>query len=469
VYFMALETYLLERPTKILSRYTRATHLTHAHHAEDDRHGSTFATSQGRNALMRLAFMSIRAVVLGCAGVLLGCAPPSVEADLSAPIARDPEISSPACTRYAGDARDVSLQGSARTSEVRCCEADFGFDPQLVANSCGFVAYHGESEELACVHRFEDAQGQTREFRLTAVVDLGFEGAIALHEAGEFGEDHVAGFLPEQPELWMSSTAARHWVLIPGWPATRRLSWERGACDAGDMLGVLTAIAAAPAPIGMVTPLPRIEPQIEIATIEADSLLARYAEPPKQPERTHYPLPRAARALIEHTLHAAATSSLASFTDAFVAGARWGLPDRRQLSARAIMRDGGTTAMTALRHAAARLPAALDLHCPELDRRVIPAVRTGEALMWCVWASADGLDLLVFALRGRIVDGMADAKIEYLGLFPNRPTHALRIPGEPPPPPPRPLPTIICGDPHALDYPEQCPPAQRDPEQEEEE
>jgi hypothetical protein len=238
------------------------------------------------------------------------------------------------------------------------------------------------------------------------------------------------------------------------------------------MRGVLSAMAAAPAPDDLITitPLPRMEiDEPDDDPIDPGSLLARYAEPPEHADRTQYPLPRAAEALIEHTLHAAATNELGSFTDKIDAAARWGLADRRQLSARAIMRDGGAAALAALRHAAARLPAEIDLHCPELDRRVVPAVRTGEALMWCVWASADGLDLLVFALRGQIVDGQADAKIEYLGLFPNRPTQALRIPGEPPPPPPRPLPTIICGDPHAVDYPDQCPPTAPDPEHEEEE
>ncbi|KIG16917.1 hypothetical protein DB30_04079 [Enhygromyxa salina] len=374
------------------------------------------------------------------------------------------EISSPACSLYAGKARDTTLQGSPPASQARCCETDFGFDAQLVARSCGFKTYLGGSEELACVHRFEDDQGHVREFRLTPILDLAFEAAIALHEQGEFGESHQAGPAPDQPTLWISTSETHHWALIPGWSATRRLSWEPSACAVEQMGPVLAAMAAAPPTQDAITPLPRLElDAARDAPIEAGSLLARYAAAPRDADPpAHYPLPRAAPALVEHTLRAAAAGDLDAFTSRVSPAARFGLPDRRQLSGRALLSDGGVTAMTAVRRSANRLASQLELRCPQIDRRMLAAVRTGDELMWCVWASDDGLDLLVFALRGRADGAQADAMIEYVGAFPQRPTQVLRVPGEPPPMPARPRPTLACGDPHAVDYPGQCPQSERE-------
>jgi hypothetical protein len=168
-------------------------------------------------------------------------------------------------------------------------------------------------------------------------------------------------------------------------------------------------------------------------------------------------LPDRATALIEATLHAAAHERLEDFVAHVDVDARWGLPDRRQLAGRSILADGGVAAMAALRRSAARLPEGLTLHCPELDRRTVPQVRRGEATMWCMWVSDDHLDVLVFELRGRIDAGEGDASIVYIGLFPDAPHGPVIVPGEPPPPPIRARPPIICGDPHAVDYPGLCP------------
>ena len=195
---------------------------------------------------VRLVFEIARTCLLAGVSMLIGCHHPPPEPEQPTPIAAPAEISSAACPQYTGAERDLSVQGSPRPSDPRCCESNFGFDPALVASSCGFVAYRGESEELACVHRFEDAGGQLHEFRLTPILDLEFEAAIALHERGEFPPTHQAGPAPDQGPLWISTTQTRHWALIPGWSATRRLSWDPAACDSANLLPVLTAMAAAP-------------------------------------------------------------------------------------------------------------------------------------------------------------------------------------------------------------------------------
>jgi hypothetical protein len=387
-------------------------------------------------------------------GMLTSCAPQRSEP--IQPIAKAPTKVEPSrCVLFTGEDRDPSVRGSPRTEAPNCCESNYGFDPQLAARSCGFTEYLGESEELACVHRFVDRRGLVHELRITPIIGLGFEAAIALHESGEFDPTHVAGWMPERHDTWLSQTPARQWALLSGWSATRRLTWTPEACEPEAMLPVLRAMADAPARDDLRTPLPRLELVETNVPIPTDLL--------DQPARaslqaTRYPLPEHASALIEASLHAAALEQLEDFVAHIDTSARWGLPDRRELSGRPILaEDGGVESMAALRRAAARFPEALELHCPELDRRTVPLVRRGEATMWCMLVSEDHLDMLAFALRGRIEAGEADASIVYIGLFPEPPLGPVIVPGEPPPPPIPARPPIICGDPHAVDYPGLCP------------
>ncbi len=366
------------------------------------------------------------------------------------PVAVEPE---PACETFAGIPGDVDLRGLARTHAPRCCPSRYGFDPELVRAGCGFVEYLGESEELACVHRFRDAAAKVHELRLTPLVDLEFADAVALHESGEFGPEYAGAPLAELPALWSSAAAGRRWVLVPGWSIIRRLAWDEAACSVEDMLPVLARMQEA-----------RDDPAAGVA-------LPRLVEPPAEPELAapslltldfarattrRYPLPRAAPQLVHDLLAAAVADDLQRFASLLDGDARIGLPDRRQLGAHAII--DADAARRRLLAAAARLARDTPLRCPRLDRRVAPQVARGELPMWCFWLSEDGLDLLAVGLRGRVVDGWSDAAVSYLGLFPARPAAPVELPGEPPPPPVVPVPTLVCSDPHSVAYPELCPP-----------
>jgi hypothetical protein len=403
-------------------------------------------------------------------GMLTSCAPQRSEPEQPVSQLEQGKISTSRCLPFVGDDRDPSLRGVPRTEAPICCESSYGFDPQLAARSCEFTEYLGESEELACVHRFVDRRGSHRELRITPIIGLELEAAIALHESGLL-HHHTSGWLPERDDappsetIWLSQIPTRRWALFSGWSATRRLTWDPEGCDNDAMLPVLRAMADAPARDDIQTPLPRLEFDEHVAI--SGNLLDRYARVSGEPGR--YALPDRATALIEATMHAAAHERLEDFVAHVDVHARWGLPDRRQVAGRPILADGGAAAMAALRHTAARLPEGLELHCPKLDRRTVPLVRRGEAMMWCLWASEDDLDVLVFALRGRIDAGEGDARIVYIGLFPDAPREPVMMYGEPPSPPSRPRPPIICGDPHAVDYPGLCPDADADEEDEESE
>lgn len=362
------------------------------------------------------------------------------------------------CLPYSGPPSDPSLRGLARTHAVRCCPSDYGFDAELARDACGFAEYLGESEELACVQRFRASDGQLHELRISPIVDLTIERAVALHELSTGPTQSPA----EQPDIRWSAVDGRRWALVPGWSIVRRLAWDEAACAPERMLPVLARMRAAADDPAAAIALPRLldEQRPNSSTLASASLLERSFEP-AQPGR-HFPLPRSAEALVDQLLRAAIVGEFDRFAALLEPEARIGLPDRRQLGARAMLGgDGLAASVQLLRDAAARLPIDAELRCPALDRRVEPQVMRGEALMWCLFISDDGLDLLAFGLRGRVLDDEADARVAYVGVFPVRPEAPLTVPGEPPPPPVVPEPQLLCGDPHARAYPQQCPAAER--------
>lgn len=371
------------------------------------------------------------------------------------PAPSEPSTIEDRCLPYAGAPADPDLHGLARTHAVRCCPSDYGFDPTLARDVCGFTEYLGESEELACVHRFRASDGQLHELRITPMLDLPFEQALALHELSTGPSE-----APEQaPELRWSSVEGRRWALIPGWSIVRRIGWDEAACAADRMVPTLARMRAADDDPSAAVVLPRlVEDAPDEASLPAESLLDREIAVPEPSQR--YPLPRSAELLVDELLRAASSNDLAAFSALLELDARIGLPDRRQLGARSILveRDP-SAAIQQLVDAAVRLPIDTPLRCPVIDRRVKPRVRRGEALMWCFFISDDGLDLLAFGLRGRTLarEGEADGRVGYIGVFPIRPKAPLTIPGEPPPPPVVPLPELVCGDPHAHSFPGVCP------------
>jgi hypothetical protein len=405
------------------------------------------------------------ALILGLGLAAMGCHTHVTTVVVAPPKPKPSEPHEPGsrCLAYAGAPTDPSLSGLARTHAARCCPSGYGFDPELARTACGFEEYLGESEELACVHRFRDADDELHELRITPILDLDLPAAMALHEQGTA----QVGETPEGlPELRWSAVKGRRWAFVPGWSIVRRLGWDEAACAPDRMLPVLARMHAAASDPAAAVALPRVHDDDRRAQSPTEtSLLAREF---KAHELEHHPLPRSAEQLVLDLLHAAITDDLQGFAALLEPDARIGLPDRRQLGARAILAGAGpAVAVQQLLAAAARFPIDAALHCPTLGRRVVPRVTRGETLMWCFWISDDGLDLLAFALRGRVVDGQADGRVAYVGAFPVRPEAPLVMPGEPAPPPAMPVPELVCGDPHARSYPGVCPEPAPDVEGEE--
>jgi hypothetical protein len=127
--------------------------------------------------------------------------------------------------------------------------------------------------------------------------------------------------------------------------------------------------------------------------------------------------------------------------------ARWGLPDRRELDARPILgEDGGVAFMNAFRNAASRFAGKVrgdqssgqqsaqrsaTFACPPMLPAAELLVRNGAEPMWCYFSSHDKLDWLVFRMMVR--DGRA--RIDYVGLFEERPTAHVVVDRTDKPPP----------------------------------
>jgi hypothetical protein len=177
------------------------------------------------------------------------------------------------------------------------------------------------------------------------------------------------------------------------------------------------------------------------------SLLDEHArrKPPTRAEIDAWQLPYQAKLLVSHLVRVAALDAIDELPSLLATGARWGLPDRREIHARPILAsDHGEAFLTALRKAASRLAGRADhaartsqgprpatFSCPPMVPAAELLVRNGAEPMWCFFASHDRLDLLVF----RLVVSEGRARIDYVGLFEERPSGEVIIDRDDPPPP----------------------------------
>ncbi|NVB40816.1 hypothetical protein G6O69_23455 [Pseudenhygromyxa sp. WMMC2535] len=425
------------------------------------------AAARAVSAAAATAFCSLCSLTLGCRSTshLEAADQPAI----STTSIDGEEGADQPCKLHVTDRRDPTLDGAARTSEARCCDPLPGLDPELIRASCGFSAYLGGAEELACVHHFADDDGRTHSFRVTPLGEVPIAEATALHRMGmvaleregEVGSaDLVLAPVPGIPGASWSRQGGRRWAYVDGPAGALRIGWPADSCPAPAMIPVLAALSWAgeddPSDARQLSPaLPRLEFASEAdAPIEPAGLLAAPHPASHEPP---FALPRDAEAVLDALMRAAAEDDLAAFLAVASPDARLGLPDRRKVGARALRgADGGREALTALRRSAARMPATAPT-CPRFDRRLRPAIARGELPMWCMWIGEDGLDLLVFALRAGVIEGELGTRVEYIGLFPEPPRAPLELPGEPPAPAIYPRPELSCGDPHVVDYPGLCP------------
>ena len=166
-----------------------------------------------------------------------------------------------------------------------------------------------------------------------------------------------------------------------------------------------------------------------------EHLLHEYAqrEPAAEAEVVTWDLPAKSKRLVVELLVLAARDEEKGLRGVMSRQARWGIPDRREFEARPVFAgDDGRAFLDTLRQVSARLGRKENLNCPPI---MPPAaqnyVRNGAEPMWCFYSSNDGLDILAFKL---ILEG-GSAKVDYVGMHPERPAGMVAArTGAPPPP-----------------------------------
>lgn len=168
---------------------------------------------------------------------------------------------------------------------------------------------------------------------------------------------------------------------------------------------------------------------------------------PTPAQMDSWQLPYQAKLIVVNLLGVAARDRIEDLPHYMTEDARWGLPDRREIDARPILtEDDGVAFLTAFRNAATRFAGRIrddessgpqstqksaTFACPPMLPAVELLVRNGAEPMWCYFNSHDKLDWLVFRMVVR--DGRA--RVDYVGLFEERPTAHVVVERTDKPPP----------------------------------
>ena len=165
-----------------------------------------------------------------------------------------------------------------------------------------------------------------------------------------------------------------------------------------------------------------------------EHLLNEYADRDLAPDaEIHtWDLPAKSKRVIVELLILAARDQPAQLHKIMTQQARWGAPDRREYDALPVLGDDdGGAFLDTLRAAASRFARKQNLTCPPIMPPAAQTyVRNGSEPMWCFYGSNDGLDILAFKL---MIEG-GSAKIDYVGMYAERPTNMIPRPGPQPPP-----------------------------------
>ena len=155
-------------------------------------------------------------------------------------------------------------------------------------------------------------------------------------------------------------------------------------------------------------------------------------EPVLRDEAATWQLPFHAKRVVVALLIMAARDDFSGLDMVVTPGARWGFPDRREFEAAPILgADGGAAFAEALRAVAARFPDKVAFNCPAIATPLQNYVRSGAEPMWCFYMTPDQIDILAFKL---VVHGGV-ARIDYVGMLPQRPDGPVIVrPGRDSPP-----------------------------------
>jgi hypothetical protein len=151
-------------------------------------------------------------------------------------------------------------------------------------------------------------------------------------------------------------------------------------------------------------------------------------------EMATWMLPFQAKTMVVELLIAAAKDDPTQMAKLLSDNARWGIPDRREVRARAIISDSdplGVEFLAAFRKAASRFGAKASFSCTPMQPGWQNLASTGAEPVWCFYNSKDNFDMIGF----RLIVEHGQVKTDYVGFFPERQNVAFHMPnvGDPPP------------------------------------
>ncbi|HWB75914.1 MAG TPA: hypothetical protein VG755_13190 [Nannocystaceae bacterium] len=226
--------------------------------------------------------MSSAAKWLAAALLLIGCPTPvDVEAARAKPAApsieEDPRVVRDGEDLYAADviekrqhqeeaAQPVTGLGSGKPDESNgkcrlfapelpkpeCCEGEYGFDADVLQQTCGFELYLGESFQYSCGYYFLRPGSLPSWFRMTFIAGETPQATADVHDQKlrRVAKNESLKSTPVpgvDGALWSTHDGLR-WAFLPGWKRVRQLSWKQSECSDEAMAKVIAQIVAAQEP-----------------------------------------------------------------------------------------------------------------------------------------------------------------------------------------------------------------------------
>ena len=172
-----------------------------------------------------------------------------------------------AAAEPAGDGGDAppSGLGSGRPDETNgvcrlyapklpdpaCCEANLGFDVEVVKDACNLPLYMGESFQQSCGYYFLNKANQQFYFRLSALAEKNVASAIRTHYRQPAMANAPKAIGMGVPGVLRSRLQGLNWAFLPGLgdgDSVRLLTWRDGTCPEEGLKTVVEKLVAAQKP-----------------------------------------------------------------------------------------------------------------------------------------------------------------------------------------------------------------------------
>jgi len=132
-----------------------------------------------------------------------------------------------------------------------CCEAQLGFDVEVVKQACNLPLYMGESFQQSCGYYFLNEGNQQHYFRLSSVAEKDVASAIKTHYRQPVMQNAPQAVGMGVPGVLRSRLNGLNWAYLPGMgegDSVRLLTWRDGACPEAGLQTIVEKLVSAKKP-----------------------------------------------------------------------------------------------------------------------------------------------------------------------------------------------------------------------------